>query len=330
MRVVALVHWYVPFHNAGSETMLHTLLRALVDAGHEAHVVTTSQEEGEAEYVHQGVTVHRAGSLGTVPELLGSLAPGVLVTHHQETPHATQYGRTRGVPVVQIIHNEMHHTRVWLHKRPALAVFNTLWIERELARYNVPGIVVHPPIHAAEHATAPGELVTLVNLNAHKGGKILYELAERMPDIKFAGVIGGHGEQVIRRDVPNVEIIPHTPDMRGNVWSRTRVLLMPSVYESYGMAAIEAMCSGIPVIANPTPGLVESVSWAGTFADRANLDAWVSAIRSLTLRDRWAAASAAARERVAELDPRPELARWVSAVERLEVEGRGHGVRNRR
>ncbi|NUK13662.1 hypothetical protein HRW18_38150, partial [Streptomyces lunaelactis] len=48
--------------------MLHTMLRALVDAGHEAHVVTTSQEEGEPEYVHQGVSIHRAGPLGTVPE----------------------------------------------------------------------------------------------------------------------------------------------------------------------------------------------------------------------------------------------------------------------
>ncbi|MGW3569069.1 glycosyltransferase family 4 protein [Streptomyces sp. NPDC000941] len=328
MRVVALVHWYTPYHNAGSETMLHTLLRALIDAGHEAHVVTTSQGEGEAEYVHQGVTVHRAGVLGTVPELLDKLAPAALVTHHQETPHATQYGRTRGVPVVQIIHNEMHHTRVWLHKRPALAVFNTLWIERECARYRVPGIVVHPPIWPVEHATTAGDLVTLVNLNAHKGGEILYQLAERMPDVEFAGVIGGHGEQVIRRDVPNVEIIPHTANMRRDVWARTRVLLMPSVYESYGMAAVEAMCSGIPVIAAPTPGLLESVAWAGTFAGRDNLDAWISAIRSLLLPDRWRAASAAALERVAELDPRPELDAWVAAVERLEGEGRAHGVRN--
>nr|WP_206442221.1 glycosyltransferase family 4 protein [Streptomyces boncukensis] len=310
--------------------MLHTLLRALADAGHEAHVVTTSQAEGEPEYDHQGVTVHRAGPLGTVPELLDRLAPAALVTHHQETPHATQYGRTRGVPVVQIIHNEMHHTRVWLHKRPALVVFNTLWIQRECARYRVPGIVVHPPISPDEHATTPGELVTLVNLNAHKGGEILYQLAERMPDVAFAGVIGGHGEQVIRWDVPNVEIIPHTAAMRRDVWARTRVLLMPSVYESYGMAAIEAMCSGIPVIAAPTPGLVESLSWSGTFAVRDDLDAWVSAIRSLLLPDRWVAASAAALERVAELDPRPELDAWVSAVERLEGEGRGHGVRNRR
>ncbi|MGY0063372.1 glycosyltransferase [Streptomyces sp. LZ34] len=104
---------------------------------------------------------------------------------------------------------------------------------------------------------------------------------------------------------------------------------MPSVYESYGMAAVEAMCSGIPVIAAPTPGLVESLSWASTFAAGDDLDGWVSTIRHLSLRDRWHAASLAARERVAELDPRPELAAWVAAIEQLPKEGRG-GVRNGR
>ncbi|MGY0063373.1 glycosyltransferase [Streptomyces sp. LZ34] len=217
MRVVALVHWYVPYHNAGSETMLRTLLRALADAGHAPHVVTTSQEEGDPEYAYEGIPVHRAGPLGTVPELLDKLSPDALVTHHQETPHATHYGRSRGVPVVQVIHNEMHHTHVWQHKRPALAVFNTRWMAAALARYRVPGLVVHPPIWPDQHATTPGDLVTLVNLNAHKGGTILYELAERMPDVRFAGVIDGHGEQVIRWNVPNVEIIPHTADMRRHV-----------------------------------------------------------------------------------------------------------------
>ncbi|MEO3851750.1 glycosyltransferase family 4 protein [Streptomyces sp. B8F3] len=329
MRVVALVHWYVPYHNAGSETMLHTLLRALVTAGHDAHVVTTSQDEGNPEYTRDGVVVHRAGPLGTVPELLDSLGPQALVTHHQETPHASAYGRSRGVPVVQIIHNDMHHTRVWLHKRPALAVFNTLWIQAACARYRVPGIVVHPPVWPDEHATTPGELVTLVNLNAHKGSGLLYHLAERLPDTSFAGVIGGHGEQVIRRDLANVEIIPHTADMRRDVWARARVLLMPSVYESYGMAAVEAACSGIPTIAAPTPGLLESLSWAGTFADRDHPEAWEAALRHLAEPAHWTAASAAARARSGELDPRPELDRFVEAVEALQKEGRGGGVRNR-
>lgn len=61
MRVVALIYFYLPHHRAGSETMLHAMLRALVDAGHEAHIVVTSQPEGNDQYAIDGVQVHRTG-----------------------------------------------------------------------------------------------------------------------------------------------------------------------------------------------------------------------------------------------------------------------------
>ncbi|MFI1769152.1 glycosyltransferase family 4 protein [Streptomyces sp. NPDC020800] len=62
--------------------------------------------------------------------------------------------------------------------------------------------------------------------------------------------------------------------MREHVYSRSRVMLMPSLYESWGRVAVEAFASGIPVIAHPTPGLVESLGEAGIFAYRDDLNAW--------------------------------------------------------
>jgi hypothetical protein len=320
MRVVALIHFYLPHHRAGSETMLHAMLRALVDAGHKAHVVVTSQPDGADDYVVDGVEVHRAGmDKRTVPRLVASLAPDVLVTHHQETPHTSKLGRDLGVPVVHVVHNHMHHTNLWLHKRPDLAVFNTHWITRYFARRHkgLRSIVVHPPVLGHEHATKPGDRVTLVNLNRDKGSGVFYALAERMPDVPFLGVVGGHGHQVIRHDLPNVEIQPQTSDMRGDVWARTRVLLMPSVYESYGMVAVEAGHSGIPVIAHPTPGLLESLSYAGTFADRDDLDTWQRSLRSILNPDTWQPLSAVVKGRATELDPRADLAAWVAELESL-------------
>lgn len=57
MRAIALIHFYLPHHRTGSETMIHEILRALVDAGHEAHVVATSQPEGVDEYTVDGAVV---------------------------------------------------------------------------------------------------------------------------------------------------------------------------------------------------------------------------------------------------------------------------------
>lgn len=326
--MAALVHYYVPHYMAGSETMLHAMLRALVEAAHEVEVVVTEHQRGPVEYEHEGVRVRCAIRGHPVPALLDEIAPGVLVSHHQEAPHASRYAqmRRRGgrqAPfVAHLVHNTfgapMTVTRRW---RPDLLVFNTDWVRQHYAaRRAIPPqsrtIVVHPPIWAEQHATAPGDAVTLVNLNRDKGAQLLYALAARMPEVRFAGVVGGHGQQIIRR-ASNVEILPHTANMRRDVWARTWVLIMPSIYESYGMAGVEAMASGIPVIAAPTPGLRESLGDAGVFVDRNDLDGWEREVRRLLDPAEWQTASKAALARSAELDPGRELATWVEAVESL-------------
>ncbi|MFI7020964.1 glycosyltransferase [Streptomyces sp. NPDC050164] len=86
------------------------------------------------------------------------------------------------------------------------------------------------------------------------------------------------------------------------------------------MAAVEALASGIPVIAHPTPGLREALGDAGTFVDRADYRAWGNTIRDLyRTGDPRAEATAAALERSAVLadQTREELKLWTSAVQEL-------------
>lgn len=95
---------------------------------------------------------------------------------------------------------------------------------------------------------------------------------------------GGYGVQQIPRRVPrNVEIIDHVAAERMDelVWSRTAILLAPSLRESWGMGAVEAMQRGIPVIAHPASGLLESLGHAGCFVDRDDWRRWRSEIRAL-------------------------------------------------
>jgi glycosyltransferase involved in cell wall biosynthesis len=106
--------------------------------------------------------------------------------------------------------------------------------------------------------------------------------------------------------------------MKNDVWSRTKILLVPSTYESYGMVAVEALASGIPVIASPTFGLKESLSYAGIFADRSDLDAWEMHIRRLLNDDgTYAAQSSLSVKRSVELDPEVELENVTRHIEGL-------------
>jgi len=150
---------------------------------------------------------------------------------------------------------------------------------------------------------------------------VFYKLAERMPDVRFLGVVGAYGGQDIR-DLPNVEIQPHTPNIRDDVYARTRVLLMPSSYESWGRTGAEAMASGIPTIAHPTPGLRESLGDSGVFVERPDLDGWEHAIRQLLDGRRWRAASRRALARSAQLDPTADLEVWCRTMEEVAEHGR--------
>jgi glycosyltransferase involved in cell wall biosynthesis len=85
---------------------------------------------------------------------------------------------------------------------------------------------------------------------------------------------------------------------------------MPSKEETWGRTAVEAMSSGIPVIAAPTPGLRECCGDAAIFCDRGDIDAWISAIQKLRSdREYYNWRSSVAHERARALDPEPDLER---------------------
>jgi hypothetical protein len=212
-----------------------------------------------------------------VPEAAGQDFPlavaraHVMVSHLENVPLAADLARGYGVPLIVVCHNTFDLT--WeplVAGSTALAVVNSQWMREAAEAAFAQGsvrpdrlLVVRPPVHAADYATKPGDCITLVNCTATKGIGVLAELAKRMPDRKFLAVRGGYGEQQ-PPDLDNVLVLDHMSGqrMRDEVYARTRILLMPSDYESWGRAGVEAMASGIPVIAHPTDGLRESLAAA--------------------------------------------------------------------
>lgn len=326
MRVIARFHAYPPTHCAGAEMMASELLSALAERGHDVQVWLSVYNGQRKPYDVGGVQV--------IPEAarldLGKVVKSahVVISHLENVRPAGALARGWGRPFVVLCHNTFEATwRNMCAGTTALAVYNSRWMQESAERWLTDhpkahrpgrGIVVRPPVVASDYATMPGDHLTLINLYGSKGGAVFWELVERMPDRRFLGVLGAYGDQIVK-DAPNVEILGHIPghQMAEQVYGRTRVLLMPSVYESWGRTGVEALASGIPVVAHPTPGLRESLGDAGIFVDRDDIDGWVSALRDLEDPATWQAASDRALLRSKDLDPGDDLARWCEAIEAL-------------
>lgn len=322
MKIVAYIHFFPPFHFAGSEIMMLNMLKVAQLNGHEVSVICTYEKEAPEQWEFEGVTCYTPTSKFSGFEILSCLNPDLILTHHDCTVYAAGYAKYLGVPLVQLIHNNGINNpgeHPELKHGADFVIWNTEWVRDWYGdRYtHIPSVVVHPPVFAEQHRTTPGDLVTLVNLNMNKGAGIMYELAERLPHVEFLGVEGGHGNQVFEAR-PNVTFQTQTTNMRDDVWARTKVLLVPSIYESYGMVAVEALASGIPVLANPTPGLKESLQNAGVFIGRDDTDAWVYHIERLLTDDSYyAERSQLSKDRSDAIDPEKEFTVALTELERL-------------
>lgn len=326
MQVVARFHAFPPVHNAGAEMMASTMLSALAERGHDVQVWLSIYNGMRKPYDVSGVRVIPAAARLDYASAVRTA--GAVISHLENVPSAAALARGWGRPFVVLCHNTFPATwRAMASGTTALAVYNSEWMRIEAESFLAadpgpfrPGreIVVRPPVFAADYATTPGDAITLINLYGPKGGHLFWDLAERMPDRKFIGVLGAYGDQVVK-DFPNVEVLDHIPgdQMTERVYARTRVLLMPSVYESWGRTGVEATASGIPVLAHPTPGLCESLGEAGIYVDREDPDGWVAMLRALENPAEWQAASDRSLMRSKELDPSEDLSTWCHAIEAL-------------
>jgi len=170
-----------------------------------------------------------------------------------------------------------------------------------------------------------GDRITLINANVNKGVQQFVALARAMPDRKFLGVLPYYGERNVPPTPPNVEWVPFQDDIR-TVLKRTRILLVPSYYESFGRVAVEAMINGIPVLyskpaqtstfsGGSTEGIDEWIRPAGIPLDRENVSEWIEAIKGLDDQEAYATKSSESRSHIEAMDIFNEKTRISELIE---------------
>jgi glycosyltransferase involved in cell wall biosynthesis len=161
----------------------------------------------------------------------------------------------------------------------------------------------------------PGDCISMVNANLLKGLPIFIALAQRFPNRKFLGIRPYYNKINVPEDVRNIEWLNIQDDIR-SVLVRTRIMLVPSMYESWGRVAFEAMYNGIPVLhtkpfdrsdkrARPsgsTEGMKEWIQGSQFECDFDNMEEWVKAITALDDQETYAEYSKKAYDRTYEMN----------------------------
>jgi glycosyltransferase involved in cell wall biosynthesis len=289
MSVVALSHGYPPLWNMGGEVALH---RAMTAVRGEKIVLTKTKEE----YFFEGVSVKKIAIndvLNTranpipIAQQLNKLNARVVITQNELSLPGTLAANEIGAISIVNVHTPPRYGRTIEHgmRFADYAIYNTQTAANQWGEPNA--LVLHPPISPLPSETfGNGDAYTLLSSLTNKGVEVVFNLAKNNPDKRFIVVRSPaeptHGLANIEEKaaaIPNLELHPRVPPEE--VWKyleQTRILLVPSRYETYGMSAIEAAGYGIPCVHVDTPHVREGIGEAAVLVPPLDVKATANGI----------------------------------------------------
>lgn len=328
MTLVALTHGYVPTHAMGGEVSLHRTLRA---AGMPATVLTRTDQP----YTIDGIDVRPISisdvlnpSADPTPLVaqLDALGATVVAAQNELALPAVRAAIRLHLPSVVFVHAPPRYGRGIAQAvgKASYRVYNTGAAAKE---WHQPGMVLHPPVCPLPASGRPnGEAVTLLSNLVNKGVDVALHLASTMPGQRFIIVRspaepthGLEGFDDRAAALPNVEVgervAPHQVAER--YLARTRILIVPSRFETYGMSALEAAGYGIPSVSIMNKHVAEGIGDAAYGTGPLDVDGTELGIYRVNANyDRWSQRARERAEQVAERQER-ELAEWSRFVTSL-------------
>jgi glycosyltransferase involved in cell wall biosynthesis len=244
-----------------------------------------------------------------VLEALEALSPDVVDFHYRWAPSYTRaikryrerwiftfhntYGEGQGLGRVMSVVNDALFCRL-IRKSRVICI--TDFIKGDLVKrgFNPENLDVVPPgIDLAEGEGKEGDYILFVGRLV--GTKGLPYLVRAMPSVDSRLVIVGDGpERASLERLASASGVGDRIEFTGRVSEERKTELlagckafvMPSLFESYGLAAAEAMSWGKPVIASKVGGLPEVVGDAGILVPPRDSAALAAALNALVSDDR--------------------------------------------
>ena len=292
MTVVALSHGYPPLWNMGGEVSLH---RTLIAANGNKYVLTDTKKPYEFEGVHvKQIDAKDVLDVKTDPnpivKQIKDLDGRMVIGQNELSLAAVRAAKGAKAVSVVSVHTPPRYGRNLAEAmyETEYAIYNTYTSAVEWGEPNA--LVVHPPISPLPSKTyTKGDAYTLLSSLRNKGVETVLELAHMYPDQRFIVVRSPaeptHGLPDIEDRVaklPNVELHPRvSPEQVEKYFKQTRILLVPSRYETYGMSAIEAAGFGIPTVHVDTPHVREGIGDGAILVPPMNAQATAAGIDTI-------------------------------------------------
>jgi len=314
---VRVLHLVTTLDRGGAENHLLALGRRLVERGAVEPAVAYLKGEGElaAEFLAAGIPVARVGQSTPwrASRLLRKVRPDLVHTHLFKADLLGAWLAPRaGIPLVSTKHNEDPYLREmpWrdLGRRAALRARRVVAISGAVERF-VGGTLDLPAGHVhtipygiaprerpeggsafrASHGIAPGAPLALApaRLSRQKGLDLLVEAARSLPAALPGArvVLLGRGEdEGALRDLVRAKGLAEVVLFAGFLadpspaFAAADVVVLPSRWEGFGLAALEAMAAGRPVLASDAGGLPEVLGDAGTLVPAGDAHALAEAL----------------------------------------------------
>lgn len=334
MRIVFVNPYFLPYHG-GIERRIHGVARALAEK-HDVTVVTARLAGTLPEERMDGFRVVRMHSIHfrvpynppllftpRVEEAVRALDPDLVDFHYRWAPEYTRamLRVARDTPVTFTYHNTFGEGAGWLRlpsllndalflpvlRRARAVIAVSEFVRDDLARRGVPrahsipnGVDPFPlPRKPAGHILFIGRLV------ATKGLPLLLHAMTSTPSPPL--VVVGDGPERARLEAlasrlgitARVTFAGWVPEEeKQRLLAGAEFLVHPALFESFGIAVLEALAAGCPVLATRIGGIPEVVGDAGLLVE-PSVGAIAAGLRRMSDGDACKALAAKAKERAA-------------------------------